>query len=82
MYYYNMNLYLVYESYTETFDFFQTPKMRLFLGFLDKVLLGKATNYLTTILPYLQKQKFYTCGPNVSYFASMIEVKFTRWSKL
>ena len=37
MYYYHMNLYWVNENCTETFGFFQTPKMRLFLGFLDKV---------------------------------------------
>ena len=31
-----------------------------------------------TPMPYLQKQKSFTCGTNVSYFASMIEVNFTR----
>ena len=37
MSYYLLNHILVYGNYTQTFDFFGTPKMRLFLGILDKV---------------------------------------------
>ena len=37
-------------------------------------------HYCVKLQITLQKQKSYTCGPNVSYFASIIEVKFTRLS--
>ena len=46
--------------------------------FACSLLLGIANNYSNVIFHYLQKQKFYTCGQNVSYFASMIEVNFTK----
>ena len=35
--YYLLNYIWVYGHYTQTFDFFGTPKMRLFWGILDKV---------------------------------------------
>ena len=60
-----------------------TSNLKIFGSFFAcSILLGKATNYFNAILPYLKKQKSYACGPNVSYFASMIEVNFTRLSKL